>query len=193
VLRNQEIEKEEPALQAESKRLCPRIHFDQFDALIIDEIGKDISGTGFDTNIVGRYHTPFCSGGPAITRIAILDVTNVSHGNANGLGIVDFTTKRVFDKISFEDTYPNSLTSTVPMSVKIPMVLKSDKQAVQACIKTCNRLDKENVTVVRIKNTIALDEIEISESLIPCARENRYLEIAGSPCELPFNAQGSLF
>ena len=193
VLNNNEIAKEEPALQAEGKRLCPKLYFDKLDVLVIDEIGKDISGTGFDTNVVGRYHTPFCTGGPSITRMTILDVTDVSHGNANGLGILDFTTKRVFDKFSFEDTYPNSLTSTVPVSVKIPMVLKTDKQSIQACIKTCNRLDKENVTMVRIKNTIALGEIEISENLIPLAKENKYLEVVGTPYALPFDKNGNLF
>jgi hypothetical protein len=193
VLKKTEIEKEEPALQAESKRLSPKIYFDKLDVLVIDEIGKDISGTGFDTNVVGRYHTPYCSGGPSITRVAVLDVTKVSHGNANGLGIVDFTTRRVFDKFSFEDTYPNSLTSTVPLSVKIPMVLKNDRQAIQACIKTCNRLDKENVTLVRIKNTVALGELEISENLIPYAKENKYLEVIGAPYSLTFNKDGNLF
>ena len=193
VLRNTEIEKEEPFLQAEGKRLSQKIYFDKLDALVIDEIGKDISGTGFDTNVVGRYHTPFCTGGPDITRVTVLDVTDVSHGNANGLGIADFTTKRAFDKFSFENTYPNSLTSTVPMSVKIPMVLKNDKQSIQACIKTCNRLDKKNVTLVRIKNTVSLDVIEMSENLIPYAEAHKHLEVIGAPYPLLFNDQGNLF
>ncbi len=193
VLSNQEIATQEPELQAESKRLSPRIYFDKLDVLIIDEIGKNISGTGFDTNVVGRYHTPYCSGGPDIKSVAVLDVTDVSHGNANGLGIVDFTTDRAFKKVSFEHTYPNALTSTVPLSVKIPMVLKNDKQAIQAAIKTCNRLDKENVTMVRFKNTIALGEIEISESLLDYARGNKYLEIVSQPEALVFNTQGNLF
>lgn len=193
VLVNQEIAQEEPKLQVESKRLSPRIYFDKLDALIIDEIGKNISGTGFDTNVIGRYHTPYCSGGPDIKRVAVLDVTDVSHGNANGLGIVDFTTNRAFKKISFDHTYPNALTSTVPLSVKIPMILKNDKQAIQACIKTCNRLDKENVTMIRFKNTIALGEIEISENLVDYARENKFLEIVSNSEELTFNAQGNLF
>ncbi len=193
VLRNNEIEAEEPKLQEEAKRLAPRIYFDSLDVLIIDEIGKDISGTGFDTNMVGRYHTPYASGGPDITRIAVLDITDKSHGNGNGLGILDFTTKRAFDKFSFEQTYPNSLTSTVPMSVKIPMVLKSDRQAIQAAIKTCNIINKENVRLVRIKNTVHIGEIEVSENLLGEVRTNKYLEIASSSYEWEFDNEGNLF
>ena len=193
VLANNEIAKEETALQTESKRLSPKIYFDKLDVLIIDEIGKNISGTGFDTNVVGRYHTSFCTGGPDVKCVVVLDVTDVSHGNANGLGIADYTTQRAYQKMSFEQTYPNALTSTVPLSVNVPMVLKSDKQAIQACIKTCNRLDKENVTIVRFKNTNDIGIIEISESLIDYARKNKYLEIVSEPEELPFDANGSLF
>ena len=193
VLPKHEIEAREPELQAEAKRLAPKIYFDNLDVLIIDEIGKDISGTGFDTGVVGRYHTPFISGGPQITRVAVLDITDKSHGNANGLGIVDFTTRRAYEKVDFEQTYPNSLTSTVPASVKIPMVLKSDRQAIQAAIKTCNILDKENVRMVRIKNTVALGEIAVSENLLPEVKANPYLEAVGSPYELAFDEKGNLF
>jgi len=193
VLLREEIPVREPMLLEEAWRLYPKLYFEQLDVLIIDEIGKDISGTGFDTNVVGRYHTPFVSGGPAITRIAGLDITDRSHGNANGLGILDFTTRRAFGKFDFENTYPNSLTSTVPMSVKIPMVLKNDRHAIQAAIKTCNILDKSNVRLARIKNTVALNEIAVSENLLPEVRANRHLETLGEPHVLAFNDQGNLF
>lgn len=194
VLKTDEIEKREPYLQKEAKRLAPKLYFDKLDVLIIDEIGKDISGTGFDTNVVGKYHTKFISGGPDITRVAVLDLTEKSHGNGNGIGIVDFTTQRFFKKMIFEQTYPNSLTSTVPASVKIPMVLKSDKQAIQACIKTSNILNKKDVTMVRIKNTIAMKEIEISENLLNIAKNINNLEIIdSSPYELVFDENGNLF
>lgn len=194
VLSPEEVISEEPALQEEAKRLSPRIHFDKLDVLIIDEIGKDISGTGFDTNMVGRYHTPYCSGGPEIGKVAVLDVTDVSHGNANGLGILDFTTRRAYDKFDFENTYPNALTSTVPMSVKIPMVLKNDRQAIQAAIKTCNILDKTAVRMVRIRNTVQVSEIEISGNLVEEARANPYLEVDENPQirELPFDSDGNI-
>jgi len=193
VLTGEEIPHREPVLLQEAWRLYPRIYFDRLDVLIIDEIGKDISGTGFDTNVVGRYHTSYASGGPTITRVAVLDVTDRSHGNANGLGILDFTTRRAFDKFSFENTYPNSLTSTVPMTVKIPMVLKNDRQAIQAAIKTCNIPDKSNVRLVRIKNTVALDEIAVSENLLAEVKSNRHMEALGESQAFAFNDRGSLF
>lgn len=192
VLTNTEIAEKEPALQEEAKRLSPSLCFDQLDVLIIDEIGKDISGTGFDPNIVGRYNSAFASGGPNITKISILDVTERSHGNANGLGIADFTTRRAFDKFSMEQTYPNALTSTVPLSVKIPMALKSDKQAIQAAVKTCNILNKQEVRLVRIKNTLELGELEISENLLPEVQGNPYLEVISEPYSLNFDSQGNL-
>ena len=159
---------------------------------MIDEIGKDISGTGFDTNVVGRYHTPYISGGPDVKRLSILDVTDVSHGNANGLGIADFTTRRAYEKFSFEHSYPNSLTSTVPLSVKIPMVLKSDKQAIQAGIKTCNRLDKENVTLLRMKNTNQLELLEVSTNLRAHVEAHSHLDIISEPFFWTFDEQGNL-
>jgi hypothetical protein len=193
VVPREDIPVREPALLEEAWRLYPRLYFERLDVLIIDEIGKDISGTGFDTNVVGRYHTPYVSGGPTITRIACLDITERSHGNANGLGILDFTTRRAFDKFDFDNTYPNSLTSTVPTSVKIPMVLKSDRQAIQAAIKTCNILKKAEVRMARIRNTVALDEIAVSENLLGEVRSNARLAVAGEPFALGFDANGNLF
>lgn len=192
VMDKEKIEKLEPALQQKAKELAPKIYFDQLDVLIIDEIGKDISGSGFDTNMVGRYHTPYASGGPDITRISVLDITERSHGNGNGLGILDFTTKRAFDKFDFEMTYPNSLTSTVPTSVKIPMVLKNDKQAIQAAIKTCNILNKHQVRMVRIKNTVEVETIEVSENMIDGIHKNEYMKCEGEAYPLSFNERGSL-
>ena len=132
------------------------------------------------------------SEGPFITRISALDITDASHGNGNGLGIVDFTTDRAFRKFSFEETYPNSLTSTVPASVKIPMVLKNDRLAIQAAIKTCNIADFRNVRLGRIKNTLEAHLLEISENLLNEVRANPSIDILSEPYELAFNAEGNL-
>ncbi len=193
VLPASEIPKREPALQERAKELSPRLYFNNLDVLIIDEIGKNISGTGFDNNVVGRFHTPYASGGPDITRIAALDVTEQSNGNANGLGILDFTTRRAYEKFDFEQTYPNSLTSTVPTSVKIPMVLANDRQAVQAAIKTCNIPDKSRVRFARIRNTLSLDLIEVSANLTPEVTAHPSMRTESEPYELSFDEHGNLF
>ncbi len=192
LLAKDEIEILEPGLQEKAKELSARLYFDTLNVLVIDEIGKDLSGTGFDNNVVGRFTTPFASGGPDITRIAVLSLTEKSRGNANGLGIVDFTTRRVFDGFSFVQTYPNALTSTVPMSVKIPMVLKNDRQAIQAAIKTCNIRNMDKVRLVRIKNTLSLSEIEVSESLLEEVKKNKNLEIISGAYPLDFDEEGNL-
>ncbi|MDR1508542.1 MAG: nickel-dependent lactate racemase [Synergistaceae bacterium] len=193
VLKPSEIELREPQMLKRAWELYPKLFFDKLDVLVLDEIGKDISGTGFDTNVLGRYHTPYASGGPDIARIAVLDITDKSSGNGNGLGILDFTTRRAFEKFDFEQSYPNSLTSTVPMSVKIPMVLRNDRQAIQSAIKTCNAMDRSAVRIVRIKNTVSLSEIEVSESLMPYAADHPNLSVEGAVGELPFDADGNLF
>jgi len=193
VLNDKEIKVEEPKLLKEAIELIPKILLDEFEVLVIDEIGKDISGTGFDTNAVGRYHSEYASGGPRIAKITVLDLTDKTNGNGNGLGIVDFTTRRAFEKFNMEMTYPNALTSTIILGVKIPMVLKNDKQSIQAAVKTCNILDKTKVRMVRIKNTNRLAEIEVSESFIKEVKKNEHLEIISEPYTLNFNAEGNLF
>ena len=149
-------------------------------------------GTSFDTNIVGRYNTHFASGGPKITRVIALDITNASHGNGNGLGMLDMTTVRAYKKFSMDQTYPNSITSTVPLTVKIPMVLKNDRQAIQAAIRTCN-VDPLKVRIVRIKNTLSLSEIEISENLLSDTYKHPELKVLGAPFDWLFNAANNLF
>ena len=193
VLHKEEVLEKEPALLERAWALLAKIQIDEFDVLVMDEIGKNIAGTGFDTNVVGRYNTPYASGGPKITRVTALDITDVSHGNGNGFGMLDMTTRRAFEKFDMEQTYPNAITSTVPLTVKIPMVLKSDRQAIQGCIKTCNVDDWSKLRIVRIKNTIALNEIEVSEALLPLVKAHPHMEVLSEPYELTFDEKGNLF
>jgi len=192
IMRGADIAQREPELLNEARSLAPRIFFDTLDVLIIDEIGKNIAGSGFDTNVAGRYATPFRSGGPQITRILTLDLTDISQGNANGVGILDFTTQRLYEKFRPEQTYPNSLTSTVPLPVKLPMVLKNDRQAIQAAIKTCNVEDRDAVRLVRVKNTVELDNIWVSESLAPYCKQHPNLELLGPAAPFAFKEDGNL-
>lgn len=187
-----EILSKEPGLLEEAKSNLAKICFDKFDALIVDEIGKNITGTGMDTNIIGRYHTPYISGGPTITKLAVLDLTEQSHGNGNGIGLADFTTRRFFNKMKFDQSYPNSITSTVQITIKIPMVLENDKLCIQAAIKTSNVEDVNKIKMVRIKNTLELGEIYISESLMEEANGHPNLELIGDLEKLPFDKEGNL-
>lgn len=193
VLRKEEIAAEEPGLLELAKSYAPRLHFDRLDALIIDEIGKNISGAGFDTNVVGRYHSDWITGGPKIKRLLILDISKESKGNANGLGMADFTTRRAAEKFDFAQTYPNTLTATLTGGVKIPMVLPNDRQAIQACIKTCNLPDFADANLVRIHNTLKLTEIEVSENLAATLRDDSRFEVLSEPCAWRFDKDGNLF
>lgn len=183
------LEEEEPQLLLEAKALMPRIMFDPIDVLIVDEIGKDISGDGMDPNITGRYATPYASGGPEVARIVVLGLTERTHGNANGIGLADITTSKVLNETIKEKGYANALTSTVVGVVKMPMALDSEELAVKAAIKTCNAFDMNQARVVRIENTLHLKEIWISESLLPEAMEHQDIEVLGSPEPIRLNSQ----
>lgn len=179
-------------LLVEAKANMPRIYFDQIDVLVIDRIGKNISGDGMDPNITGRYPTPYASGGPEVSKMAVLDLTDETHGNANGMGTADFATRRLADKVNFKMTYANGLTSTVVGPTRMPTILDNDRDAVKAAIKTCNALDLTKARVVRIKDTLHLAEIWISESLLPAAQNHANVEILSKPAIMKFNDRGNL-
>jgi hypothetical protein len=187
------IEAEEPELLREAKTLSARLYFPVLDVLVIDEVGKDITGTGFDLKIAGRYSDEAGSEGPEIARIALLSLTAVSHGNANGLGLADFITRRLFESIDTLETYPNSLTTTDPLRAKIPMILESDRRAIQAAIKTCHLRDLRQVRLARIRNTLSLEEISVSAPALESLEHGAPVESAGEARPLVFNERGDLF
>lgn len=190
----EEIEKEEPVLLEKSKSLMPKILFENLDVLIVDQVGKNISGTGMDPNIT---HTFFSETGidtsARAQRIIVLDLSEETHGAASGLGLADATTRRAFDKIDINKSYPNSLTVGMMESPRIPMVLDSDRYAIQAGIKTATGADKDRLRVVRIKDTLHLREIQISESLMEEAMSNPQVEIIENPKPMAFDEEGNLF
>lgn len=177
----EKLEEVEPQLLLEAKNLMPRLLFDPIDVLVVDEIGKDISGDGMDPNITGRYATPYANGGPQVARIVVLGLTDKTHGNANGLGMADMTTRKAFEAIEWEKGYANALTSTVVNVVKVPMFLETEELAIKAAIKTCNAFELDKVRLVRIHNTLHMKEIWISESLLPEAMGREDIEILSEP------------
>lgn len=179
-------------LLVEAKANMPKIKFDNVDVLIVDKIGKDISGDGMDPNITGRYPTPWAHGGPDIPKVVCLDLTEATHGNANGMGEGDFSTRKLFNKIDWQSTYANALTSTVSIPVKVPIIMETDRDAIQAAVKTCFARDLSRARVVRLKDTLHLGEIWISESMLEDARKNPEIEVCGEPAEIQFDADGNL-
>lgn len=192
VLPPDKIEEREKLLLEDAKSRLPQILFDQLDVLVIDYIGKNISGDGMDPNITGRYPTPYAHGGPEVTKMVVLDITKESEGNANGVGAADFTTRRLVDKTDFAAMYANGLTSTVCTPTKIPTTLENDLYAIKAAVKTCNILDYTACRAIRIQDTLHLGEIEISEALLEEARKHPDITILSEPYEFNFNGEGNL-
>jgi hypothetical protein len=187
------VEAREPELLEEAKARLPKILFAQLDVLVIDYIGKNISGDGMDPNITGRYPTPYAGGGPDVSKMVVLDLTPETKGNANGVGTADFTTKRLVDKMDLDATYANGLTSTVCAPTKIATTLANQEDTIKAAIKTCNILDYTLCRLVRIQDTLHLGEIEISTTLLEEAKLHADIEILSDSYVWSFNEEGDLF
>jgi hypothetical protein len=182
----------EPALLDRARGLMARLPVTEADVLVVQEIGKNISGDGMDPNITGRYPTPFASGGPAIRKIAVLDLTAETQGNANGVGMADLIAQRVLEKMDLHATYMNALTSTVIDSVRLPMVLATDRDVLDAAVLTAPRIGGGETRLVYIRNTLTLGEVAVSEALVPALLPHAHVA-AGTPAmPLSFTAAGVL-
>jgi len=186
------IESREPELLAEARRLMPSIPLRDFDVLVVDTIGKNFSGDGADPNITGTYCTPYASGGPRIQRYVVLDVSDASHGNAVGVGMADITTARLHAKMDYDAMYANALTSRALNTVRVPLVMKSDRLALQAAVFACIGVETAGPRIVRIHDTSHIGTLSISEALLGEARANPSIEVLETPADLVFNAEGNL-
>ena len=192
ILTRDTMEMRERELLIEAKSRLPKILCNPIDVLVIDCIGKNISGDGMDPNITGRYPTPYAYGGPEVTKMVVLDLTAESRGNANGVGTADFTTRRLVDKTNWPATYANGLTSTVCAPTKMATVLENDRLAIQAAVKTCNILDYSTCRMVRIRDTLHLGEIFVSESLRAEAEAHPDVEPIDQKISFLFDDSGNL-
>lgn len=185
---------EEEGLLAEAKRLMARLPFNKLDILLIDEMGKDISGTGMDTNVIGRimFIGEEEPEKPNITRIVVLDLTDASHGNAIGIGLADYTTERLVNKIDHSAMATNAITAMTPEKGRIPIALKTDKEAVEAAFTTIGAVDPEEARVVHIKNTLEIAEMDISKVLLKEIMGREDLELVENLGPLPFDSKGNL-
>ncbi len=175
-----------------ARQLMPRILFDDIAVLVINEIGKNFSGDGQDPNVSSRFATPYASGDFSIQKVCVLDISEKSHGIMIGAGCADTCTRRLVDKANLEASYVNAITSTVFDCVRLPMILKNDYYAIAACIRTCNEVDRDNIRMVRIPNTLEIGEILISESMMEDARKNPRIEVLSEPELMKFDGEGNL-
>lgn len=176
----EELLEQEKELLVQAKSLLPALLLPKIDVLLVEQVGKDISGPGMDPNIIGR-HSAFSEvigyTGPSIERIIVLDLSAGTHGNATGIGTADFITRNVLDKIDFSATYANQIAARNPAGARIPITLDTEREAVIAAIKCCRHIDQNGPCIVRIKDTLHLDEIWVSENMLPLLSGNELLEI----------------
>lgn len=182
---------EEPALLDEARAAMPRIPFSELDVLVVDRIGKNISGDGADPNVTGRYPTAFATGGPKVNKQVVLDLHDATAGNATGIGTADFITVRAAQKMDLGATYPNLLTSTVAGPARIPMMMPTDELALRAAVLTCNAVNRPP-RVVRIADTLHLQTMWISDELIGEAAQDPCITVTDPPAEIRFNEDGNL-
>ena len=171
-----------------NRRTLPRIPVDQLDVLVIDEIGKNISGVAMDTNVIGRTMNKFgeMPEKPRITNIVAITLSELSHGNANGFGIADVITRKLLDKVNFKATYENSMTSQNIIGSKTPLTAETDRQAVEYALRTCGSVEPQNARLIRIENTLKLSVFYASKPVCDELGGKPGIEILGgygSLCE----------
>src|SRR6266481_6300804 len=188
------LEAGERRLLKDAREWMARLPFSPIDVLVVEEVGKNISGSGMDTNVIGRPsnpHEPFPSD-PKILWIVALDLTEDSGGNATGIGNADFTTRRLAEKIDWKKTAINSLTACAPNGAKLPLVFESDREAVDNALGCIGLTTPERARVIRIKNTLMIGELECSEAYLPDIKKRRDLEIVGEARPFGFDAAGQI-
>jgi hypothetical protein len=174
------------------KRNSPRLPFDDIDVLVVEQIGKNISGTGMDTNIIGRLKVAGIDEprAPRIQALVALGLTPESHGNAIGVGLADIVSQRLIDGLDRTSTYVNGITSGFLERIKIPVTLPSDDTAVGTALSRLSPESAASPRVVRIPDTLHIAEVDVSPALLEESRE-RGLEIVGPAPALPYDRQAA--
>ncbi|MDH4247241.1 MAG: nickel-dependent lactate racemase [Deltaproteobacteria bacterium] len=183
----------ETLLQAKSKTMIGRLLFDEIDVLIIDQMGKNISGAGFDPNVTGRNNrwVPW-EAKPLIQKIVVLDLTPETKGNATGLGLADVITMKIFKQLDVASTYANVITSAYLDGGAIPIIMNTEREAIQLALKAAMRVKVETARVVRIKNTLEVAEIQVSEAMLSEVRKFPNMQVLGPAVPFQFDNHGNL-
>ena len=188
----EKIEEEEPKLLRQAFECMARIWVDTCDVLIVDEIGKNISGDGMDPNITGTFATKYAHGGIKAQRVAVLRISKESHGNGMGIGYADATTTSVLQNLNLSAMYLNAITSTTIQGVSLPIVMKNDKETIQVCLKCCTGINRDSPRIVRISNTLDLEHIWLSEAYWNEVQQMDQIIIKSKLETLNFDSNGNL-
>jgi len=193
VLKGKDIFQQERVLLELARNNMPALPVDKIDLLIIDQMGKDISGVGIDTNIIGRIRIAGQDDPdkPDIKAILVSDLTDNSHGNAIGLGLADVITKKLYDKIDFPATYSNAITSSFLERTKIPIVGANGREAFEIALRSCGYLEKGEENIIRIRDTLHLDEMYVSPSIRKAVNGSERIETMKE--NVPLFAKGNDF
>ena len=191
------ILRDEPALLARATGYMATIPFDNIDLLIVDELGKDISGSGMDTNVIRRKHWADNSIGEIVERTAprrvfVRDLTEATEGNAAGIGLADFALTRVVNKVDWRKTRMNAITATRPRGAMVPVLCENDAEAIEAALASAGVGDTTGARLVRIRNTACLNHIHVSDTLLPHAHPDASLTYGTEPLALAFDKDGML-
>jgi hypothetical protein len=189
-----DLEEGQRRLLKSAREWMARLPFSSIDVLVVEQMGKNISGSGMDTNVIGRPtnpHEPFPSD-PRILWIVVLDLTDESYGNATGIGNADFTTRRLVDAIDMKPTLINCITACEPGMAKIPATYETDREAVEAALACIGLTPWEQARVVRIKNTLMIAELDVSEAYADEIGRRADLTIVRDACPLTFDVSGRL-
>ena len=193
IIPTEKVMSREKKLLEISKQSIGRLLFPKIDLLIIDEIGKNISGEGMDPNVTGRPGSGLPGfNAPKIQKIVVLDITPQSHGNGVGIGLADISTRSCIEKIDLGAIYTNAITATILDPAKLPIILNSDRDAVSVALKTCNRITPETARVVRIKNTLELHRIWVSPAMLDEVDNDENITIAGEESPMAFDSSGRI-
>jgi hypothetical protein len=193
VLKADEIAREEPRLLGVARNNMPHLPVNAVDVLVVDRMGKDISGVGIDPNITGRIgvNGQCDPAAPVINAVMVCDLTDVSHGNAIGVGLADVITRRLFDKIDFAVTHRNVVASSFLERGKIPVFAETDREGFEMALRSCGRLPDDGARVIRILDTLHLEEMFVSPAVLGMLRDHPQTEAIGPPVEL-FDERGMM-
>lgn len=199
VITTEKIASEEARLIERAAAMMPRLPMDEIDLLIVDQIGKELSGTGMDTNVIGRGILGYSAGlkadetvSPKIFRIFVRDLSEKTNGNGIGIGLADFTTARLVRDLDMRATYINALTSLGLPTVKIPIYFETDRETIQHAVASLASDHPERLRIVRISDTLNINRLLVSEPCMASMRSDPGVSIAGEPQPMRFDAEGNL-